>query len=471
MPAHPAGPRHSDVIDPHGAPARPVDVDEMSALAPGIWPQNARRGTDGLMELGGLAVTQIVAEAGSPVVVLDEGQVRAAARGYVDAYAATGATTDVYYAGKAFLATAVARWLEAEGVRLDVCTGGELEIAVRAGVPGSHILFHGNNKSEAEISRALEVGVGRFVIDSFAEIARLGMLADEAGVVAECLVRVTVGVEAHTHEFIATAHEDQKFGLALADGVADEAVRRVAALPSLRLRGLHSHIGSQIFDPAGFEVAARRLVAFAAELAADGIATEELNLGGGMGIAYTTADDPLDVAEMASALVGIVRRECEQAGLPLPILSVEPGRAIVGPAGVTLYTVGTIKTVDLGHGSMRTFVSVDGGMSDNIRTALYDADYTVTVANRTSDAKPMLSRVVGKHCESGDIVVRDCWLPADLAPGDLLAVAATGAYCRSMASNYNQVPRPAVMSVADGHLTTVLRRETLDDLLALDPGA
>ena len=471
MPAHPAGPRHGDVIEVHGAPPRPADPDALASLDPAIWPTSADRGTDGLMRIGGVAVTAIVAEAGSPVVVLDRQQLSAAARDYVAAYAATGADTTVYYAGKAFLATAVARWLDAEGMGIDVCTQGELEIAVRAGVPGERILFHGNNKSEAEIARALEVGVGRFVIDSFSEIARLGLLAQEAGVVAQCLVRVTVGVEAHTHEFIATAHEDQKFGLALADGVAAEAVRRVAALPSLELRGLHSHIGSQIFDPAGFDVAARRLVGFATELAQEGIGIEELNLGGGMGIAYTAADDPLDVGQMAATLVDIVRRECDQAGLPLPRLSVEPGRAIVGPAGVTLYTVGTIKTVDLGNGMSRTYVSVDGGMSDNIRTALYDADYTVVLANRASTADAMLCRVVGKHCESGDIVVRDCWLPADLAPGDLLAVAATGAYCRSMASNYNQVPRPGVMAVADGHLTTVVRRETLADLLALDPGA
>ena len=471
MPAHPAGPRHSDVLDAHGVPARPATAAQLNDLDPAVWPTSARRSEDGCIELGGLQVTDIVREAGSPVVVLDEEHVKRAAREYVRAYRDTGARTDVYYAGKAFLATAVVRWLDAEGVRIDVCTGGELETALRAGVLPEHLLFHGNNKSEAEIARALEVGVGRFVIDSFAEIARLAMLAEEAGVVARCLVRVTVGVEAHTHEFIATAHEDQKFGLALADGVAREAVVRVVDLPSLELVGLHSHIGSQIFDPAGFEVAAHRLVGFAADLAADGIPIPELNLGGGMGIAYTSADTPLDIADMAEAIVSIVRRECAAAGMEMPRLCVEPGRAIIGGAGVTLYTVGTIKTVDLGHQSSRTFVSVDGGMSDNIRTALYDADYTVTLANRTSQAAPMLCRVVGKHCESGDIVVRDCWLPADLAPGDLLAVAATGAYCRSMASNYNQMPRPGVVAAGAGRLSTVLRRETLDDLLALDPGA
>ncbi len=423
------------------------------------------------MAIGGMAVTDVVRESGTPVMMLDESHVRAAARSYTDAYAATGADTAVYYAGKAFLATTVAKWLQAEGVRIDVCTRGELEIAVRAGIPGADILFHGNNKSESEIARALELGVGRFVLDSFQEIARVAALAADAGVTAQCLIRVTVGVEAHTHEFIATAHEDQKFGLALSDGSAREAVHRVSTLPSLELLGLHSHIGSQIFDPAGFEVAARRLVGFAGELAVDGIEVTELNLGGGMGIAYTSADDPLDLFRMADAIVEIVRKECEAADIPVPRIAVEPGRAIIGPAGVTLYTVGTIKPVELDNGIVRTFVSIDGGMSDNIRTALYDAEYTVTVANRVSDAEAMLCRVVGKHCESGDIVVRDCWLPADLAPGDLLAVAATGAYCRSMASNYNQLPRPGVMAVADGRLSTVLRAETLDDLLALDPGA
>lgn len=471
MPAHPAGPRHSDVIEPHGAPPKPTDATVAALLDPAIWPTGTTRGQDGEMIIGGLPVTQAVREAGSPVLLLDEAQVRQSARSYLQAYHAAGVPTHVYYAGKAFLATAVARWLDDEGIRLDVCSGGELEIAVRAGVPGERILFHGNNKSEAEISAALSAGVGRFVIDSFIEIARIGALAADAGVVADCMVRVTVGVEAHTHEFIATAHEDQKFGLGLADGTAAEAVARVAALPSLNLIGLHSHIGSQIFDPAGFEVAARRLIGFAAELTAAGHAIAEVNLGGGMGIAYTAADDPLDVAVMAQAIVDIVRKECDSSGVPLPVLSVEPGRAIIGPAGVTLYTVGTIKPVQLGHGLIRTFVAVDGGMSDNIRTALYDADYTVTLANRASSADLMLSRVVGKHCESGDIVIKDCWLPADLAPGDLLAVAATGAYCRSMASNYNQVPRPGVMAVREGRLQTVLRRETIDDLLALDPGA
>jgi diaminopimelate decarboxylase len=281
------------------------------------------------------------------------------------------------------------------------------------------------------------------------------------------LVRVTVGVEAHTHEFIATAHEDQKFGFSLASGAALEAVRRVVALPSLELVGLHSHIGSQIFDTAGFEVAAHRVVGLLAEIRdVFGLTLSELDLGGGLGIAYTADDDPAEVADVAKQLREIVERECGAAGIPVPRLAVEPGRAIVGPAGVSIYEVGTIKPLD----GLRTYVSVDGGMSDNIRTALYDASYTCVLASRASDAPPMLARVVGKHCEAGDVVVRDVWLPSDLAPGDLLAVAATGAYCHSMASNYNAVPRPPVVAVKGGASTVLIRRETVDDLLELDLG-
>jgi diaminopimelate decarboxylase len=274
-----------------------------------------------------------------------------------------------------------------------------------------------------------------------------------------------VGVEAHTHEFIATAHEDQKFGFSLASGAALEAVRRVEGHRSLDLVGIHSHIGSQIFDTAAFEVSAHRAVELLAQMRDQlGVTVPLLDLGGGLGIAYTAADDPVAVESVAAQLVGIVRRECAAIGYPLPKLAVEPGRAIAGPGTVTLYEVGTVKNVD----DLRTYVAVDGGMSDNIRTALYDATYTCTLASRASSAPPMLARVAGKHCESGDIVVRDTWLPADVVPGDLLAVAATGAYCRSMASNYNHVPRPPVVAVRDGVARLIVRRETEDDLLRLD---
>jgi diaminopimelate decarboxylase len=287
------------------------------------------------------------------------------------------------------------------------------------------------------------------------------------------LVRVTVGVEAHTHEFIATAHEDQKFGFSLASGAAARAVDLVMLQPSLELVGIHSHIGSQIFDTSGFEVAAHRAVGLLADIRTrHGVELPELNLGGGLGIAYVASDDPADVAEVASSLREIVARECRGYELSVPRLAVEPGRALIGPSMVTLYEVGTVKDVALDAGASRTYVSVDGGMSDNPRTALYNADYTVVVADRHSDAAPMLARVVGKHCESGDIVVRDAWLPDDVRAGDLLTVAATGAYCRSMASSYNLVGRPPVVAVfPDGTDRVLIRRETEDDLLSLDLGA
>ncbi len=436
---------------------------DLNAVDPAVWPQTARR-DQGVLTVGDVAVTQAVARFGSPLFLLDERHFRHAARSYVQAYAGA----DVYYAAKAFLTGTVARWADEEGLRLDVCTLGEMEIGLRAGVDPGRILFHGNNKSRAELRRALEAGIGRIVVDSFDEIDRLSALAAQLQVRPRVLVRVTVGVEAHTHEFIATAHEDQKFGLALAGGVAAKAATQVAQDPALDLVGLHSHIGSQIFDAAGFEVAAHRMAGLVAQLAAQGHRIAELNLGGGMGIAYTAGDDPPQVADMAGQLRAIVARECELAGIDMPRLAVEPGRAIVGGAGVTVYEVGTVKAVDLG-GRSRLYVSVDGGMSDNIRTALYGADYTVVLASRESTAVPVLARVVGKHCESGDVVVRDAWLPGDIAAGDLLAVAATGAYCRSMASNYNYLPRPGVVAVRDGSCAVVLRRETLEDMFAADP--
>jgi diaminopimelate decarboxylase len=457
--AHPAGPRSGELAHEglHGGPP-----DDLGALDPAVWPLGlAREG--GRLTLRGHDVPDLVAEHGSPVFLLDEADLRRRCRDYRDAFG--GAM--VFYAAKAFLCTAVARWVEQEGLGLDVCTGGELAVAVRAGFPGDRILLHGNNKSDAELAAALDAGVGRVVVDSLTEIDRLDRLCTERGTTQPVLVRTTVGVEAHTHEFIATAHEDQKFGFSLAGGDALEAVRRVLAAPGLDLVGLHSHIGSQIFDAGGFEVAAHRVLGLLVQVRDElGVELPELNLGGGLGIAYTSADDPADVVDMGRSLRAIVERECTAYGLTLPSLAIEPGRGIAGPGTVTVYEVGTVKEVE----GVRTFVSVDGGMSDNIRTALYDADYTVVLASRDSTAPPMLARVVGKHCESGDIVVKDAWLPADVEPGDLLAVAATGAYCRSMASTYNHVPRPPVVAVTEQGSRVLLRRETVDDLLTLDVG-
>ena len=398
----------------------------------------------------------------------DEQDVRSRCRDYLEAF---GPEARVFYAAKAFCSRAMLRWVISEGLGVDVCTGGELEIALSAGVSPEQIALHGNNKTLEELARAVSAGVGHVVVDSFEEIARLSYLTDspgEAAVRPKVLVRVTTGVEAHTHEFMATAHDDQKFGFSLASGTAEEAVRRVLASPGLAFAGLHSHIGSQIFDTAGFEVAAHRVVDLAARIRDEhGIEIAELDLGGGFGIAYTEEDDAPEIKELAQSLRQIVDWQCQAAGLARPRLTVEPGRGIVGPSMVTLYSVGTIKDVD----GLRTYVSVDGGMSDNIRTALYDAEYTCALASRESSAPPMLSRVVGRHCESGDIVVRHAYLPSDLAPGDLLAVAATGAYCRSLASNYNHVPRPAVVAVGqDTDPAVIVRRETMNDLLSLDAG-
>jgi diaminopimelate decarboxylase len=455
--AHPAGGRHADVLpEPHPLPP----AQDLNELAPAIWPRSAER-VEGALTIGGIDVRDLAAEYGTPLYVLDESDFRARARQFKTAFA----DEDVYYAGKAFLCGAVARWVSEEGLGLDVCSGGELAVALAAGVDPEKITMHGNNKSSTEITQALESGVGRIVVDSFEEIARVGYLAAALGSRPKVLIRVTTGVEAHTHEFIATAHDDQKFGLSRGTGAALEAVRRVLELERIDLVGLHSHIGSQIFETDGFEVAAHRLVELLAVVRDEhGLVLPELDLGGGLGIAYTRGDDPLDPKLIADNLRRIVARECRSYDLPMPRLTVEPGRAIVGPGGITLYEVGTIKDVE----GLRTYVSVDGGMSDNLRTALYDAEYTGVLASRVSDAAPMLSRLVGKHCESGDIVVRDLWFPQDLAAGDLVAVAATGAYCRSMASNYNHVPRPAVVAVREGSARVIVRRETDDDLLRLD---
>ncbi|HTS97113.1 MAG TPA: diaminopimelate decarboxylase [Streptosporangiaceae bacterium] len=450
----------------------PGDVNE---LLPQLWAGTVRRNDAGALEVGGVDVRDLAAEYGTPAYVLDEADFRERAVAFRDAFHHAFADlcggADVYYACKAFLCTEVVRWLVQDGLRLDACSGGELAVALRAGAPPERVGLHGNNKSDAELDRAAAARIGRIVIDSLSEIDRLADTAARHGVRAPVLLRVTVGVEAHTHEYIATAHEDQKFGLSLSGGAAAQAVRRILARPELDLRGLHSHIGSQIFDTDGFDVAARRLLGLHAEVMREhGVVLPEIDLGGGFGVAYTSEHDPLAPKPLADALAEILRRECRVLGIEVPRVSVEPGRAIAGPGTFTLYTAGTIKEVRLDHGTSRRYIAVDGGMSDNIRTALYDADYSCTVASRASSAAPALARVVGKHCESGDVVVKDEFLPSDLAAGDLLAVPGTGAYCRSMASQYNHVPRPPVIAVRDGTARVLLRRETEDDLLALDMG-
>ncbi len=470
MNAHPAGARHAENSRHADIPARPQTTTELLLLAPNVWPHSAERGDDGVVAIGGVAVTDLAHEYGTPLFVVDEEDFRSRCRDIASAF---GGGHHVHYAAKAFLCSEVARWIDSEGLALDVCSGGELAIALHGGFPPERIAFHGNNKSLAELTAAVKAGVGHIVVDSMTEIERLDAIAADAGVVQDVLIRVTVGVEAHTHEFISTAHEDQKFGLSLASGAAIAAVHRVFATDHLRLVGLHSHIGSQIFDVAGFEVAAHRVIGLlrdiVGEFGADKTARiSTVDLGGGMGIAYLPHDDPPPMRELAAKLSAIVRNESAAVGLPTPTLVVEPGRAIAGPGTVTLYEVGTVKDVDVSAQANRRYVSIDGGMSDNIRTALYAAEYDVRLVSRASDASPALARVVGKHCESGDVVVRDAWLPADIAAGDLVAVAATGAYCYSLSSRYNALGRPAVVAVRDGRARLILRRETVDDLLSLE---
>ena len=464
MRSHEAGALHGQAGD--RGPAWLQVPEDLDALVPQLWAQNVSK-VDGVLTVAGTSVADLAAEFGTPTYVVDEDDFRSRARAFKEAFAGA----DVYYAGKAFLCVATARWIADEGINLDVCTGGELAVALRADFPPARIGLHGNNKSVTELRRAVEVGVGRIIIDSVEEIDRLADITAELGRSARVMVRVTAGVEAHTHEYISTSHEDQKFGFSIADGAALDAVRRVLAVPGLQFLGLHSHIGSQIFVTDGFEVAARRVLHLHAQIADElGVTGAELDLGGGFGIAYTTQDDPSTPEDLARGLLKIVDDECAALGVDVPQLSIEPGRAIAGPSTFTLYEVGTTKTVALDGGVSRRYVSVDGGMSDNVRPALYGADYSCTLASRRSEGQPVLSRVVGKHCESGDIVVKDEFLSSDVRAGDLLAVPGTGAYCRSLASNYNHVPRAAVVAVRDGEARVIVRRETEDDLLGLDVG-
>ena len=452
---------------------------DANTLADGLWPSSAERSDTGAITIGGVSAPDLAAQFGTPLYVIDETDARTRARGIRTAFQAeaarVGTSCNVYYAGKAFLSIEVARWMADEGLSVDVCSGGELAVALAAGVDPAHIGLHGNNKSLAEIDRAVAVGVGVIVIDSAIEIERVAEAARRHGRIQDVRLRVNSGVHAHTHDFLATAHEDQKFGVRLDQGA--EYVAAIRSHDSLAFRGLHCHIGSQIFGSDGFAESAARLLELHARLL-EGGPVPELNLGGGFGIAYTTADDPTPAPELAAVIVDAVAAECLRLGIAVPGLAFEPGRSIIGTAGVTLYEVGTVKDVLVsipGEGAdahptdaVRRYVSVDGGMSDNARPALYGSDYSVRLASRASAADPALVRVAGKHCESGDIVVYADYLPGDIEPGDLLAVPATGAYCWSLASNYNYLGRPAVVAVQNGEARVIVRRETELDLLARD---
>jgi diaminopimelate decarboxylase len=421
----------------------------MSPLPRHVLPMTAQV-VGGTLEIGGCDVLELAERFGTPAFIYDEAHLRERCREVLAEFG-EGAT----YASKAFLCSAMARLVHEEGLRIDVATGGELHVALSAGVPGPRIVLHGNNKSEAELGMAMSSGVGRIVVDSDEEIGRIERLvASEGFDPPQVLVRVTPGVEAHTHEYVMTGQDDTKFGFGLASGAAAAAVDRIARSAALDLVGIHAHIGSNIFLLSGYEKAIERLAPFVISLG-----LPELCLGGGLGVAYVEGEESPSFAEWA----GLLRRSCGEAGITAALV-VEPGRAIAAAAAVTLYRVGTIKELP----GIRTYVAVDGGMSDNPRPVLYGSGYEAFLPRAVDDPRELVATVVGKHCESGDIVVRDADLPVDLAVGDILATPVTGAYGHSMASNYNKVPRPPVVFVRDGEARVVVRRETLDDLLWLD---
>ena len=422
-----------------------------------VFPDTARVSQEGHLVLDGCDTVELAERFGTPLMIFDRATLEARAKAFSSALE----PARVHYAGKALCCVAVLEIVGDLGLSLDVCTGGELATALAAGFPTERITFHGNNKSETELKMALDESVGRIVVDSFDEIARL----DDMGAAADLLVRVTPGVEAHTHEYVQTGQEDSKFGFTLADGVALEALRRANKAASCELVGIHAHIGSQIFELSAFDLAVERLADFLATARADfGFEARDLNLGGGFGIAHTRDETTPDPAETVTRLMSIVEREFSSRSLPIPDIYIEPGRATVGASMVTVYRVGTIKKIP----GVRTYISVDGGMSDNIRPALYEARYEARLANRMEAPAGPRVTVAGKHCESGDILIRDVHLPEDVSVGDLLCIPATGAYTYSMANNYNRVPRPPIVMVSDGHATEIVRRETHDDVLKLD---
>ena len=426
---------------------------------------------NGELVIGGCKASSLAKEFGTPLFVIDETDFKSRIMGWKSALNSNfgNSAGEVYYASKSFVSVEVAKWISEAGIGIDVCTGGELAVALAANFPADRIEVHGNNKSEDEIRAAIEVGVAKIVIDSMQEIERVDRIAKTANKVQKVLLRITPGVEAHTHEAISTAHEDVKFGFSIASGAAWKAINAAQSAANISLEGLHCHIGSQIFENEGFILATKRLLELSAKFR-DEFKSEllELDLGGGYGIAYLAGDKTFDPNQVMAALAELVKSECNRHNLKVPKISIEPGRAIAGPTTTTLYEVGTTKDVELDGGKTRRYIAVDGGMSDNIRPGLYGAKYSTLLANRTSSATAINSRLVGKHCESGDIIIRDIDLPSDIAPGDILAIPATGAYGRSMASNYNHMLKPAVISVANGAARTILRRETEADLLALD---
>lgn len=427
-----------------------------------VYPITSRHNDAGHLEIGGLDVVDLVGEFGSPLLVYDEATIRDQCRRYMGAFREHTDDFEVIYASKAFSSVAINQLVLEEGLSIDVSSGGEYHAAKVAGFPPEKMFFHGNNKTRAELEYALSGGVGFVVVDSFQELARLEQLVAARGETQRILLRITPGVEAHTHSYIETGNVDSKFGFGLGDGVALEAIREALEAPHLELVGLHAHIGSQIFGLEAFRKAINILVQLIGQSHAGfGFECRYLNIGGGLGIRYTEEDTPAPISDYATVKVEGVREEMAALRLPMPRVLIEPGRSIVGKAGVTAYTVGTIKEVP----GIRTYVSVDGGMSDNIRPMLYDAHYEAMLANKTAEPSATKVTVAGKHCESGDVLIRDAVIARPEA-GDILVMPGTGAYCFAMASNYNGSPRPAVILVNEARARVIIERETYADLLA-----
>jgi diaminopimelate decarboxylase len=418
----------------------------------------------GHLEIGGVDTTELAKSFGTPLYIMDEAWIRTQCRSFMDAFRRSGLSFQVAYASKAFCTVAMCRLIEEEGLSLDVVSSGELYTALEAGFPVERIHFHGNNKTPEEIEMALNAKIGCFVVDNFSELYLLQAMAKEQGVIAKVLLRITPGIEAHTHEFIQTGQEDSKFGFDLISGQAKQAVELTIESSALALLGVHSHIGSQIFEVEGFRLAVQKIVQFALEIReACHHEFEVLNVGGGFGIRYTEEDAPIPAGQHVDALVDAIKSGLAPYGYTLPEIWIEPGRSIVGEAGTTLYTVGSVKDIP----GIRKYVSVDGGMTDNPRPALYEAKYEAMLANRAEDANEEIVSIAGKCCESGDMLIWDLELPR-VQSGDLLAVSCTGAYNYSMASNYNRIRRPAVVFVQNGQADLVVRRESYEDLIGND---
>lgn len=418
----------------------------------------------GHLTIGGCDVVELTRNYGTPLMIIDEAEVRRKCREYSSAFWGTGIETETIYASKAFLTTAMCRILHEEGLGLDVVSGGEMYIAEAAGFPMDRLYFHGNNKTPQELLQALRVGVGRFMVDNLQELEILNYLAAERGVVANVIFRVTPGIEAHTHEYVQTGQLDSKFGMGLSNGVAMEVIRFSQMLSNINVCGVHCHIGSQIFNLDSFAKTVEVMMDFCGQIRDElGIVVNELDLGGGIGIPYTEADEEVSIRAYAVIVAEVLKRKALELDLPLPKIINEPGRSIIATAGTTVYTTGTIKEIP----GIRTYLAVDGGMSDNIRPALYGAKYEAIIANKALEELTNTVTVTGRCCESGDMLIHDLRVP-HVEPGDLLAITCTGAYTYTMASNYNAIPKLAIVLVNEGQADLIVRRETYHDLVRRD---